>query len=157
MLGVLILDREEISIMAQEAKTWLIYTLMALLLLLGLGGIGGGITLLADPSGQQMGLPPDLLKGLFIENYFLPGTFLIVVMGFGPYLVFYAVWKRLSWGWAAVLAQGFLLIGWIIFQIALWGRPIPLQMLYLLWGVALVGMAFLPGTRAYFSSSKLED
>lgn len=51
---------------------------------LGLGGIGGGIALLVDPTGQVLELPPDSLDGLAIDSFLLPGLFLILVMGMLP-------------------------------------------------------------------------
>lgn len=139
--------------MPKQPKPWSIYTLMILLLLLGLGGIGGGIALLADPSGAMMGLPADLLDGVFVTDFFWPGIFLIVVMGFGPYLVYYGVWQGYIWGRAAVLVQGFTLVGWILFQVVLLGPPMFIQTLYLLWGVALIAGAVLPKSRSYFSQN----
>lgn len=136
--------------MLDKKKPWSIYALMTLLLLLGLGGVGGGIALLADPSGAVLGLPEGLLDGLFIPDFFWPGIFLITVMGFAPYGVYYAVWKGLSWARTGVLAQGVLLIGWITFQFVLWGDPIFLQVLYLLWGFALIALVFFQASRAYF-------
>lgn len=51
------------------------YVLLVLLVLLGLGGIGGGAAMLADPSGVGIGLSPEMLEGLPISNFVLPGCF----------------------------------------------------------------------------------
>jgi len=107
--------------MINKKKTWSIYILMVLLLLLGLGGIGGGIIMLMDPSGKVLGLPAGLLDDLFISDFFWPGIFLIVMMGFTPYILFYGIWKGYPWARPGMLAQGALLVGWIIFQIHLMG------------------------------------
>jgi hypothetical protein len=131
-------------------KPLMITAIMVALILLGLGGIGGGITLLVDPSGGLMGLPVDLLENLFIDDYFLPGIFLILAMGFLPYLVCFTVWRRYQWAWLAVLGQGLLLICWISFQFVLWSDPILLQFIYLAWGISLVIIALLPRTKRYF-------
>jgi len=136
--------------MSDKEKPWSIYALMTLLLTLGLGGIGGGITLLADPGGGALGLPEGLLDSLFIADYFWPGVFLILVMGLAPYLVYYGVWKGLPWARAGVISQGMILVGWILFQFALWGDPIFIQILYLAWGLALIGLVLLKPSRDYF-------
>ena len=125
--------------------------MMVLLLLLGLGGIGGGIIMLMDPSGKVLGLPAGLLDDLFISDFFWPGIFLIVMMGFTPYVLFYGIWKGYPWARPGVLAQGSLLVGWIIFQFILWGDPMGIQILYLIWGFALVVLASLPSSRESLS------
>jgi hypothetical protein len=128
-------------------QAWNITLLMILLVFLGFGGIGGGIALLMDPSGSLLGLPLDLLEGLFIESYLLPGFFLITAMGLGPYLVFFSFWKGLHWAWMAALIQGILLVAWIVLQLTLWGAPVLWHYLYLGWGIALIALSLLPATR----------
>jgi hypothetical protein len=127
---------------------------MTLLILLGLGGISGGIALLADSSGQLLGLPAGMIENLFITNHVFPGIFLLVVMGFLPYWAWYLVWTGHRLGRAVVFAQGVILIFWILFQILLWGRPAAIQIIYLVWGLALIGMAALPHTRNYFAANR---
>ncbi len=118
---------------------------------LGLGGIGGGLFMIIDPSGQLMGLPSDLLEPLFISSFILPGLFLILVMGILPLLTAYGFWKypdwkilsrlnpfsKYPWYWVLSLTLGILLIGWILFQLILWGSPIFIQTLYLIVGAAV--------------------
>ena len=137
--------------MSNTKIPWSIYALMTLLLVLGLGGIGGGIAMLADPSGGSLDLPEESLKDLFISDFFWPGVFLIVVMGLAPYGVCYGIWKGLSWARASVMVQGILLLAWIIFQFILWGDPILIQIVYLIWGIVLLFLAFLPSTKAHLS------
>jgi len=137
-----------------RTRPWSINILMTLLILLGLGGIGGGIILLSDPSGELMGLPAGLLDDLFVPDYTLPGFFLIFVMGFLPYGVCYLVWAGHRLGRAAVFVLGGILICWILFQILLWGSPMAIQNIYLVWGLVLIGLAALPQVREYFSASR---
>ena len=122
--------------------------LIILLVLLGLGGIGGGFVLLADPSGAFMGLPGDLLEGFPVSSFVLPGLFLIVMMGIAPLLIAWGLWKRLTWAWMAAVAQSILLILWICFQIILWKDPIALQIVYLVWGIFMLGLCFTPGVKS---------
>jgi hypothetical protein len=103
--------------------------------------------MLSDPSGVTMGLPPGLLEGLFIDTYILPGIFLIIAMGFLPFTTVYLVCKRIKWARTAVFLQGFILVGWIIFQIILWGQPIIVQIIYLVWGILLIVISQLPETK----------
>lgn len=127
--------------------------LLALLVLLGLGGLGSGAVMLADPSGALMGLPTTLLDGLPISNFVLPALFLSGVMGVAPLVIAYGLWRRLPWSWAATLTQGVVLILWIILQFVLWGAPIAIQWVYLAWGMVIVALCFAPGLRAQIRHS----
>jgi len=123
------------------------YVLLVLLVLLGLGGIGGGAAMLADSSGAGMGLSPEMLAGLPISNFVLPGLFLMGVMGLAPLVIAYGLWKRLPWAWAAAVIQGSVLVLWIGLQILLWGAPMGIQILYLIWGIVIVALCFAPGVK----------
>lgn len=124
-----------------------VHVLLVLLVLLGLGGLAGGAAMLADPSGAGMGLPPELLEGLPIANFVLPGLFLIGVMGLAPLSIAYGFWKGRPWAWAAAVTQGVALVLWIGLQMVLWGAPAGIQMLYLAWGLMLVAICFIPGVK----------
>jgi hypothetical protein len=126
-------------------KTFIL--LIVLLILLGLGGIGGGSFMFIDPTGAFMGLPPDLLEGLPISNYILPGLFLVSVMGIFPFVTTWGLWTQRSWAWITAVGQSIVLILWICFQIVLWGTPIALQMIYLIWGIVMLGLCFVPGIK----------
>jgi len=65
----------------------LLTALIILLLLLGIGGLGGGIVMLLEPSGALLNLTPDFLDPLPISNFILPGLFLTIVMGFFPFII----------------------------------------------------------------------
>ena len=81
--------------------------------------------MLFDPSGASMGLPTDLLDGLPISNFVLPGLFLIIVMGIIPLILAYVLRKRTRWAWLGTLVQGIVLLLWIGFQWILWGDDEP--------------------------------
>ena len=121
--------------------------LIVLLILLGLGGLGGGIAMFMDPSGESMGLPPNLLDGLPFSSFMLPGIFLVCVMGIAPFPVAWGLWSRRPWAWMATLAQSVVLILWICFQIILWGSPDVIQTIYLIWGIVMSGLCFLPSVK----------
>ena len=135
--------------METERRPITIILLIILLVFLGLGGFIGGIPMQMDPSGESMGLPPELLEGLPLNDFILPGLFLIVVMGIIPIIIAFGVWRRTRWAWGATLAMGGVLVVWIVFQILLWGFPDPIQIFYLMLGLVILAMGLLPSTRAY--------
>jgi len=126
----------------------LLTALIILLLLLGIGGLGGGIVMLLEPSGALLNLTPDFLDPLPISNFILPGLFLTIVMGFFPFIISWGLYKRAPWAWNAAAIQGVTLVLWICFQILLWGKPVGIQIVYLLWGIAIVGLCLTPSVRS---------
>jgi hypothetical protein len=128
-------------------------TLIVLLILLGLGGFVGGIPMLIDPSGASIGLPGNLLDNVPIDSFILPGLFLIVAMGIIPFIIAYGLWKHERWAWLGTLAQGVVLILWICFQFFLWGEPVAIQYIYLIWGIVILLLGLLPQTRQNLAES----
>ncbi|PDW03341.1 hypothetical protein [Candidatus Viridilinea mediisalina] len=120
--------------------------LRVLLILLGLNGLAGGAMLLADPSGAAMGLSLAMLEYLPLRTFVLPGLFLVVVMGVIPLGIAYATWQHRAWAWRAALTQGIVLVLWIGLQIVLWGTPAGIQVITLVWGLALVAVAYASRT-----------
>lgn len=133
-----------------NSKPVSVKTLIVLLLLLGLGGFVGGILMLLDPSGASIGLPGGLLDNVPIDTFILPGLFLILVMGIAPFVISFGMWKRKRWAWLGTLVQGVVLVLWICFQFILWGEPIAIQYIYLIWGIVLLVFGWLPQTRREF-------
>lgn len=47
----------------------------------GLSGLLGGYMLITDPSGEDLGLNPELLQNLPFRNYLIPGIILFFLIG----------------------------------------------------------------------------
>lgn len=133
-----------------ETRPIAIFFLIALLLLLGVGGIAGGLSMLGDPSGDLLGLPLVFLESVNLRNYLLPGMFLLVVMGILPLVATYGLWIGQQTSWIATVGLSVLLILLICFQIVLWGAPILIQIIYLVLGVIMLVVSFLPSVKGYF-------
>lgn len=118
--------------MKKRRMPFLVSVLIALLIVLGIGGFYGGISFLVDPWQKgTMGVPLSILDGLFVHNFTLPGLFLFIVMGIVPILlvfglIFRPVWKwteRLTgwskwhWSWTGSLILSIVLILWLGFEI----------------------------------------
>jgi hypothetical protein len=117
----------------------------------GLSGLGGGVTLVADPTGASLGLPDDLLEHSPFRNYLIPGLILLVVLGVVPLIVSWGLWRRRRWSWYGSVFVGIALIVWIIVQIMLigYGTDPPLQAIYGGLGVTILGLAFIRRVEAY--------
>ena len=84
----------------------IVFAILSLsLFLIGIGGIGGGVVFILDPSGGLMGMPLSYLDGLPLHSYLLPGLWLLTVMGVGSLLILYGLWTRPAWGWTAPLER----------------------------------------------------
>ncbi len=139
----------------EESRAVGSYFLMALLLFQGLSGIAGGIGLVGDPSGDSLQISLSLLEDTPFNDYLIPGLILLVVLGIAPLIALYGLWKQRYWGWLGSLAIGVGLIIWIGVQILLIGyqpQP-PLQLIYGVLGIAIVGTALAPSVRNDYSST----
>ena len=65
----------------RPAAAWI---LLILLLVQGLGGIGGGLSLVLKPDGSVMGMPVSHLDGSPFSDYLIPGLILLLVLGVLP-------------------------------------------------------------------------
>jgi hypothetical protein len=90
-------------------------------ILSAIAGFVGGVPLTLDPSGKLLGMPLDNLKGLPIHDFLLPGLWLFFVFGVGLSATTYGLWKRVSWGRPLGLVLGIVWIGWVFFELYLWG------------------------------------
>lgn len=119
--------------------------LASALALQGLSGLGGGLGLIADPSGEAIGIPLEWLTGSPFADYLVPGVVLLTVLGIGPLVVAYGVWTRRSWARGASLLVGVALLVWIGVEIAVIGyqpQP-PLQLVYGVLGAVIVVLAVI--------------
>ncbi|MCB8920284.1 MAG: hypothetical protein H6662_01760 [Ardenticatenaceae bacterium] len=60
---------------------------------LALGGLYGGIAMLVNPSGESLQVT-EVLPLLPVQNFVLPGLFLLFVMGVCPLSLVYSLWTR---------------------------------------------------------------
>ncbi|HSG48120.1 MAG TPA: hypothetical protein VLA43_09930 [Longimicrobiales bacterium] len=128
---------------------WPIRLLTALLLVLGLSGIGIGLAVLVDPVGAGIGLGPEWLEGSPFSDHRIPGLVAMVILGALPLSVVGLVVRRSPWAWSASLMVGLVLMAWLYVEILVIGyhpRP-PLQAIYGLLGVAVVALTLHPAVR----------
>lgn len=105
--------------------------LVGLLAFLGVSALGGGAAMLLAPDGSIIGMDPAVLTGVpLMDDWFLPGLFLAVVLGAGSLVTAWAIVGRpdLHWAagleratgqhvaWLASLLIGILLVTFIIYE-----------------------------------------
>ena len=149
---------------AKQTRPLGIKMLMALLVFLAVGGIPTGLALMADPSGQSVGLPLSLLEDLPVHDFALVGLWLFSVYGVIPLIVAYGLWTRKRWSWTdsligwthahwawmGAVILGVILIIWTSFETVLWG-PFVLMMIYGALGFAVLCLSLLPSVRRHLA------
>src|SRR5215469_18121271 len=88
---------------------------------IGLAAIGGGIALLTGAFPAQW-LLVAWLQGTPFSDYTIPGLILLIVVGGGMLLA--AATQFIQHKWAVLLsaAMGFVMLGWITFEVAIIDR-----------------------------------
>jgi|GEM_PF-2419195 len=111
--------------------------LLWLEVLLAVGAYGGAVGLITG--GVDIG---DAAADLPFGSTVFGGWALLIVNGLLPTLVVVGDLRRRPWAGTGHLVVGVALIGWIVVQVGLLGWPPHwLQILYFLWGWAILGLA----------------
>jgi hypothetical protein len=139
--------------------------LVGLLIFLGLGGVVGGVGMLAAPNGSMIGLDPAFLEPVpLLETWLIPGLFLLFALGVLPLVTAWAVVAApvLAWAgplerrthehfaWAASLATAVLLVMFIAYEalVITATEARPLQILMAATGIAIGTVASSAPVRA---------
>jgi hypothetical protein len=107
-----------------------VWVLLVLLVIQGLGGLAGGLSLSIKPDGSIMGMPTSLLDGSPFSDYLIPGLILLLVLGVLPLVAAAGLWLRRRWGWYAAFIVGCGLMIWILVEITI----IPYDVLQIVFG-----------------------
>jgi hypothetical protein len=98
----------------QTRRPALLWVLVGLLVLQGLGGIGGGAALAAKPDGSILKMPLSYLGGSPFADYRIPGVILLCVLGIFPLVVAFGLLRRRHWAWFGAFTVG---CGLMIFEL----------------------------------------
>ena len=146
----------------QTKRPWMTWPLIFFLLFLALGGLYGGIAMLADPTGNLLGVA-DIQPLLPVSNFVLPGLFVLIVMGVAPLLIAFGLiacprwsqieplfrWSHHYWAWTSTLGLMAVLALWLIVEGLLIGL-FPITYVTAIVGVLIVLFALTPGVRDFY-------
>ena len=138
----------------KSKKPKLVIVLIISVFFQALSGLGGGVFLIADPTGETLNLPLSFLSNSPFSDYLNPGIILFTVLGVCPLIVTAGLWKRKYWGWLGSLLLGVALLIWIIVEIIIIGyqpNP-PLQLIYGILGVVILLMTSLSRVKKFYSA-----
>lgn len=109
-----------------------------LLLFNGVGALYGGWQLVTDPTGGSMQMPLTYLQHSPFTNYLIPGIILLLANGVGSFVVLGLIMFTNRCYSLAIVAEGFILGGWITIQMLMLRTANPLQLFYFATALLLV-------------------
>ncbi|USB33404.1 hypothetical protein [Paenibacillus sp. YPG26] len=135
--------------------------LSVLQLILGIGALFGGASLMIDPTGALLGMSLSMLDRSPFPNYLIPGVMLLAVLGIMPIIISLGLiirWKwrladklnvfhNMHWSWSFSLYSGFALIIWIAIQVYIINACSIIHLVYILLGLVIQVVTLLPGTQ----------
>lgn len=124
-------------------KDWIRLTLGSLQVFVGLSGVAGGIGLVSDPSGLNVGMSIEILADTPFSNFLVPGLVLLAINGLGSLLGSFLTLTQRPFAAKAAIALGILLIAWIVIQVYWIGLVHWLQPLYLGLGILELALGFM--------------
>jgi hypothetical protein len=92
---------------------------IGLLVVLGLGALAGGLSLVAQPDGGVMGFDRSILLGSPFSDFLLPGVVLGGLFGVGSFAVAWLAWRRHPVAPFLAFAIGFGQMLWIAVELAI--------------------------------------
>lgn len=136
-------DGRIMPLFAWIMKLLLTIVAAALLLFNGIGALYGGWSLMAYPDGSNLQMPIEWLERTPFSDFLIPGIILFIANGLCSIFVFVALLFQHKKSPLLVMAQGVILMGWIVVQILLVQKYHPLQLILGTVGVALLVTGWL--------------
>jgi len=144
----------------------LLWPLLALLAVLSGGGFMGGLSFVSDRSGADLGAKLSWLRKTPVDDFFLPGLFLLGVYGIGSLLLMAGLaWRwsprplrRLNaglghhWAWIGAIGQGAALVTWILYEFVVLPDQMLLQPILIGVGLLMVVLALMPSMRRFYAT-----
>lgn len=86
-------------------------------LFIGLGALAGGLGLVTEPDGSNLGMPLSMLEHTPFPDFLIPGTVLLMVNGLGSIAGSISSFRLFRYAAGIAMALGAFLIAWIIVQV----------------------------------------
>lgn len=109
----------------------------------GLSALAGGIGLILNTDGKALGMDTEMLASTPFETFLIPGIVLFVVNGIGNATGAILTLRKYKMSAYVAAFFGFVLMVWIISQVAWIGYQSFLQPLYFATGLAQLILAYV--------------
>jgi hypothetical protein len=113
---------------------------VVILLLLCISALYGSYCMITDPTGNSLGVPFYLLTGTIFSDYAIIGWILLYTVGILSTFILLLISFKSSIYSFFVILQGVLLCIFIFVQWLLIGQTFVVQYVFLIMGVALIGL-----------------
>lgn len=91
-----------------------------LLIFTSLNALAAGFSMIVEPSGKDLGMKvEDVLQYSPFDNFLIPGLVLFTMIGIGCIITTYFMVKKIKYHDYVLIAQGAIIMGWIIIQVAM--------------------------------------
>lgn len=114
----------------------LVYGLGIFQIFIGVGAVFGGLGLVFDPTGSNLGMSTEWLQGSPFSSFLLPGIVLLSINGLGTLAGSVFTLKRSKSAGEIAVFLGIFMMLWIIVQVFSIGLSSLLQPLYIAVGIA---------------------
>lgn len=126
---------------------------IAILTVISLSALYIGYQLIADPTGASLGLPFYLLNGTLLTSYAVMGWMMVFTMGLISAIIVALILMKNSYYSFMTIVQGVIICLVIFLQWLLLNETFALQYVYLIMGIALIGLGTLQYQRRIASES----
>lgn len=151
---------------AIKTMPWVVWLVVLMLVITGVGATPAGYSMLVDPSGAGLGMDTEWLSTNIFPNFLVPGIFLFGLIGIGSLLVaLFLVWRpnwkwaqalnpfrKMHWSWTAAMGLGLALVVWITVQVLSVELFSVLQPTFFAFGVATMVIMALPAVRRHYTA-----
>ncbi len=111
---------------------------IAILIVTAIAALYGGYALIIDPDGRSMRLMIEDLKGTPFADYSVPGWLLLILIGVGSFVAAVVAQKHQKFYPYLVMAEGFLLLLFIVIHVILQGELHFVPIVFGLFAIALL-------------------
>jgi hypothetical protein len=154
---------KEDSVNSSSQRPFVVWLLIILQGLLGIGALVSGELLMDAPDGSLLHMPLSVMHGSPFSDFFLPGMILFVFVGSIPALVAYGLWVRPEWdwteklnplqpyywAWTGSLVTPVIVFVWLTVEL-MWVHIGFLHYLYYSWAALILLITLLPVTRKFY-------
>lgn len=119
---------------------------IALLVLVLLAALYVSVNMIADPTGQTLGLP-YLLNGTVLSDYYITGWIILCTISVPSLVTVFAILRKITLYSFLIIFQGVLICILVIAQMFLLGEIFLIQLFFLAAGLILVVLGVLQQQR----------
>lgn len=105
------------TVVAEVPMAGLRRLLLVLEVFLVLSAFSGGLTLIASPGGELLGMPLSLLENTPFSSFLVPGIILTLVVGGSALVAGLALWRKAREAYLLCAASGLILVVWITTEV----------------------------------------